>query len=80
MVKDRLVEAAVAIERSGERIRMSVRRNGILTHIVREVNDRWLFANNFTPWQTIESATVNPLLQCIRDLINQMNDTEERSQ
>lgn len=78
MVKDRLIEAAVAIDRSSERMTLTVLQGGIQIKIIREMDETWRFADNFTGWVEIEHAVRNPLLRTIRDLINQMNEMEGR--
>ncbi len=77
IVKERLIEAAVAIDRSGKSITMSVLRGGIRMYILQIGKDGSVKqTENFTGWLTIQDARVNPLPVVMRDLINQMNDME----
>ena len=73
-LKARLIEAAIAADRSGEAIKIQVLQSGVRITILREVKGRVMSSNNHTGWTSIEHAVQNPLLLCVRDLINQMND------
>ena len=74
-MKIRLMDAATAIDRSGEYIRMEVKQTGIRMYMLRK-GAPVMQTEAFTSWGAIERATQNPLLQVIRDLINQMDDQE----
>ena len=76
-LKERLIEAAVAIDRSGMSITMSIRQGGIRMYMLQVTQRQGVIqTENFTGWNTIEGATHNPLLVVMRELINQMKDIE----
>ena len=73
-LKERLAEAAEAMDRSTEHLRMEVLRTGIRLIIVRwQKTGTHDMRNKFIGWMGIEEARQNPLLIAMRDLINEMD-------
>ncbi len=77
-LKERLIEAAVALDREGKHIRMEVTKMGIrMCHLRKNKAGNIMQTESYTPWVAVEVARQNPLLIVMRDLINQMDEQEE---
>lgn len=70
-IKDRLIEAAKFVEGQPE-FKIAVWEGGILLQLIWEGRDGQFYTtDNFTPWQAIENATMNPLIPGLSSLTKQ---------
>ena len=77
-LKDRLIAAALMIDRSGERMKMTVLQGGVRVYISGHMDGRKQTLTSYVGWTNLEHAVQNPLTLAVRDLINQKKELEER--